>query len=81
MMQIQDRRVGQVSPPVVVSLGKQSRKRIRSLKRGKGKLVDEVNSVVDQVRASFGDGADGKVFVPVVVVYRRKEPKPLGLLR
>ena len=55
-----------------MSLGKGRSKRIRQLKRGRGKLVDEVSRVMEQVRASFGEHADGKVLVPVVLVYRRK---------
>ena len=67
--------------PIVVSLGKESRKRIRQLKRGRGKLMTEVSHVLDQVQASFGEHADGKVFVPVVLVYRRKNRRRLGFWR
>jgi hypothetical protein len=69
----------QTVAPIVVSLGKESRKRIRQLKRGRGKLVDEVAHVMDQVRTSFGDHAEGKVLVPVVLVYRRKRRRGWGL--
>jgi hypothetical protein len=69
----------QTVAPIVVSLGKESRKRIRQLKRGRGKLVDEVAHVLDQVRASFGDHAEGKVLVPVVLVYRRKRRRTWGM--
>ena len=67
--------------PIVVSLGSESRKRIRRLKRGRGKLMDEVSTVMEQVRASFGEHADGKIFVPVVLVYRRKRRRNLGFWR
>ena len=69
----------QTVAPIVVSLGKESRKRIRQLKRGRGKLVDEVAHVMDQVRTSFGDHAEGKVLVPVVLVYRSKRRRGWGL--
>jgi hypothetical protein len=62
----------QAVAPIVVSLGKERRKRIRQLKRGRGKLMDEVAQVVNQVSANFGDRAEGKVLVPVVLVYRQK---------
>jgi Family of unknown function (DUF6200) len=67
--------------PVVVSLGKQRRKRIRQLKRGRGKLMREVAQVLDQVRGSFGDHAEGKLLVPVVLVYRQKRRRSWGLWR
>jgi hypothetical protein len=79
-MQLEDRRTAQMTAPVVVTLGKQSRKRIRQLKRGKGKLINEVSAVVEQVRSTFGQQGDDKVFVPVVLVYRRKPRGGLGLL-
>jgi hypothetical protein len=60
-----------VSPPIVIDLGKQKRKRIKQLKRGRGKLVDRVNEVVAQVRAELGAEAAGKELVPVAVIFRR----------
>jgi hypothetical protein len=58
--------------PIVVDLGKQSRKRIKDLKRGKGKLPAEALETATQVRQSFGDEATGKEFVPIIVVYTKK---------
>jgi hypothetical protein len=73
MQQLADgRATAHVTAPVVVALGKQRKKRIRSLVRGKGRLMDEVQDVIDQVKANFHDGAEGKIFVPIVLVYRRK---------
>jgi uncharacterized protein DUF6200 len=81
-MQLEDRQTAaRATAPIVVSLGKESSKRIRRLKRGRGKLMNEVAHVVDQVRANFGGDADGKIFVPVVLVYQRKRRRPLGLNR
>jgi hypothetical protein len=71
----------QTVSPIVVSLGKQRRKRIRQLKRGRGKLMREVAQVLDQVRGSFGDRAEGKLLVPVVLVYRQKQRRSWGLWR
>jgi hypothetical protein len=80
-MQVEGRQAAsQVAAPIVVSVGKASRKRIRQLKRGRGRLMGEVGDVMDQVRANFGEHADGKIFVPVVLVYRRKNPRRTGLL-
>jgi hypothetical protein len=73
MQQLADgRATAQVTAPVVVALGKQRKQRIRRLVRGKGRLMDEVQDVIEQVRSSFHDGAEGKIFVPIVLVYRRK---------
>ena len=62
----------EVTPPMVVDLGKQRRSRIKDLKRGRGKLMDDVHNVVDRVVAEFGDQANGKQFIPVVIVFRKK---------
>jgi hypothetical protein len=86
-MQLDDRptttttTAARVTAPVVVSLGTEKQKRIRQLKRGRGKLMDEVGQVLEQVRTSFGEHADGKIFVPVVLVYRRKRRRGVGLWR
>lgn len=68
--------------PIVIDLGKASRKRIRALKEGTGELVDDVTEVMDRVRAQLGDDAKDKQLVPVVVIYRRrkKQRKQRGLI-
>ena len=64
MQQLADgRATAQVTAPVVVALGKQRKQRIRRLVRGKGRLMDEVQDVIEQVKSSFHDGAEGKIFV------------------
>lgn len=74
-------------PPIVVDLGKTRRSQIKDLKRGRGKLADEVQDVVARVRDDLGESASGMQFVPVVIIYKRKSKKkkrrglglPLGL--
>ena len=57
--------------PLVIDMGKASRKRLRQLKRGRGKLVGKVMGTLDEIRE--GLGADPEVeLLPVVVIYRRK---------
>jgi hypothetical protein len=68
------------SPPVVVDLGSASAKRIRKLKRGTGKLQNEVQDVMAQIRAEMGVDAAGKHLVPVVVVYSRKKKRARSIL-
>ena len=40
------------SAPMVVDLGKKPRKQIKQLRRGEGKLVDEVGAVLEELRAN-----------------------------
>jgi len=62
-------------PPIVIDLGKVSKKRIRALKDGTGDLIDEIDEVVARVRAELGEEAKSKELVPIVLVYKRKPPK------
>lgn len=69
----------EVSPvdPIVINLGKQRRKRIKDLKRGRGVLMDEVMQTMAQVTGQLGADANGKVLVPVVLIYREKPKRPM----
>jgi hypothetical protein len=69
----------EVMAPIVVSIGKKSKKQIKRLKRGKGRAMNEVMDVVAQVQANLGAQAADKIVVPVVVVYRSK-PRRMGRL-
>lgn len=55
--------------PVVVDLGKKRRRQIRKLRRGQGKLMDEINHLVEELRTS---GSIGATTQPLVVVVRQK---------
>lgn len=61
--------------PIVVDLGKTKRSQVKKLKNGQGKLMEDVQEVLDQVRASLGDKARGVQLVPVVMVYRKKSKR------
>ena len=69
--------------PIVVDLGKVKKKDVKALEEGHGVLLDEVASVVAQVRDGLGSEGDGKTILPVVVLYRRrpKRRKLSSLLR
>ena len=58
--------------PVVIDAGKTKRKRIKELKRGTGKLMAEVLEAVDEVGRGLGKEAEGKVLVPVVLIYKKR---------
>ena len=64
--------------PIVIDMGKQRRKRIKALKRGRGKLMDEVCRVISETQMSLGNEANGKELLPVVVIYRQKRRRKKG---
>jgi len=61
-----------LNAPIILDLGKTSRKNIRELEEGRGRLVGEVQDAMAEVTASLGDQAEGKQLVPVVLIYRKK---------
>ena len=63
----------QVISPVMIKLGKKTRKRVRQLKKGKGKLMNKVANTIDEICANLEDNS-GHV-VPVVVVVEQKRKK------
>ena len=71
---------GKNLPPIVVDLGRVRSKRIRSLKRGEGQLMQEVAEAMETVRGNIGAELEGKTLVPVVIVYERKARRRAGLL-
>jgi len=66
--------------PIIIDLGKEKRKAIKELKRGRGKLMDEVGQAVAEVRASLAENGDAARIVPVVLIYRQKKRRKGGLL-
>lgn len=62
----------EMTQPVIIDLGKQRSKLIKELKKGEGELWDEVFEVADEVKEMLGADADGKVLIPIVMVYREK---------
>ena len=55
--------------PVVVDIGKQKRKQIKQLRQGKGKLLDEINSSIQELRTVGNISATAQ---PVIVIVREK---------
>ena len=71
---------GGATAPVLVDLGKKRRKQIKQLKRGGGPLLAELADVVEQVRIELAGDLDGKILLPVVLIYEKKEARaPFGL--
>ena len=57
------------SPPIVVDLGKRPRKQIKKLTQGRGKLLDEVDTVMQELKIS---GKITGTALPVVIVVKQK---------
>ena len=62
----------EVTQPIIIDLGSQKPGILKDLKKGEGKLWEEVLNVVDEVKEMLGEAADGKVLIPVVMMYRKK---------
>jgi len=65
----------EMTQPVVIDLGKHKSKRIKELKDGEGKLWDDMLAVVEEVKEMLGEDANGKLIIPVVLIYQQR-PKP-----
>ena len=70
----------EMTQPVIIDLGGKKSKYINELKDGEGKLWEEVLDVVDEVKEMLGKEVEGKVLVPVIMIYERKRTlQPLDL--
>ena len=52
--------------PVIVDLGKKRKKAVKSLRRGQGKLMEDVHSAVDELKSSGTVAKDAQVLIVVV---------------
>lgn len=85
--------IGAEYAPVIVDLGKKSKKAIKNLKRGTGDTTLEVQAAIRQARLYLSDADKDKAIVPIVLIYERKAtsksvdlplfrvPTPFDLLR
>lgn len=62
----------EMTQPIVIDLGAQKSGNIKGLKKGKGRLWDEVLNVVDETKEMLGAEADGKILLPVILIYKKK---------
>jgi cellobiose-specific phosphotransferase system component IIA len=69
----------QVISPIIVNAGKKRRKVIKSLKRGRGKLMNEVSQVIEEARSGLSGDTEAKEIVPIVVIYQKKSKRKRGL--
>ena len=61
----------EMTQPIIVDLGRQRASRLADLKEGEGELWDEVLDVIAEVKDMLGAEADGKVLLPVIMIYER----------
>ena len=64
--------------PLVVDMGKKRGKQIKQLREGRGKLMAEVNTLIDELRQA---GSISTSAQPVIIVVRQKRKPgmwPLG---
>jgi hypothetical protein len=72
----------EMTQPIIIDLGKQRSRALKNLKMGEGRLWDEVLDVVEEVKDMLGADADGKVLIPIILLYReRSRPRRLNLDR
>jgi hypothetical protein len=62
------------SAPIVVDMGKKRGKQIKQLREGRGKLMDEVNGLLDELKAA---GSMSPTAQPVIIVVRQKKKMSL----
>jgi hypothetical protein len=63
----------EMTQPIIVDLGKQKAGKLQALKDGEGELWDEVLDVLEEVKDVLGKEADGKLMVPVVIIYEKRQ--------
>ena len=62
----------ELTQPVIIDLGRQKARDLKDLKKGEGKLWDEVLDIVEEIKDQLGDQAQGKILLPVVMIYQNK---------
>ena len=72
--------VSDLTQPIIVDMGKRKARMIRDLKEGEGELWEEVLDVLDETREMLGKDAEGKVLLPIILLYE-KRPRRLRLER
>ena len=65
-----------IEAPIVVNLGKAKRKQIKRLKKGKGRLMEEIQLTVEMYKKE--QAAVGREVVPIVFFCREKSRRVRG---
>lgn len=64
----------EMTQPIIVDLGRQRLSKLKDLKEGEGVLWDEALDVIQEVKEMLGKEAEGKVILPVIMLYEKKTP-------
>lgn len=64
--------------PIIIDLGKHRRKRVKDLRRGTGRLADEVNDCIQELQAAGTISASAQTVV--IVVQQKRKSKSLKSL-
>lgn len=62
----------EMTQPIIIDLGRQKSKKLKALKKGEGPLWEEIFEVVEEVKDLLGEEAEGKLMVPIVMIYEKK---------
>ena len=62
----------EMTQPIIIDLGKQRSRALKKLKEEEGRLWDDVLDIIDEVKELLGTDAEGKVLVPVILIYRER---------
>lgn len=63
--------------PIVVDIGRQRRKRVKQLRQGGGKLMDDVQAAIGELRRT---GSISGTVQPVIVIVREKPRRMRGFM-
>jgi hypothetical protein len=58
--------------PVIIALGKKSKKSIKAMGEGRGRLLEEVSATISDLKSNGTISASAQ---PVIVVVKQKAPK------
>jgi hypothetical protein len=71
----------EMTQPVIIDLGRQKASSLKDLKKGEGKLWEEVLDVAEEVKEMLGTEAEGKVLIPIIMLYKEKSNRRLDIDR
>ena len=69
-----------IPSPIVVDLGRQKAKAVKRLRKGEGKLIDEVNNTINELRMAGTISATAQAVI-VVVREKARNKNVLSMLR
>jgi Family of unknown function (DUF6200) len=72
-----DKEAARKAEAVVIDLGRKSRKDVRDLRKGRGRLMDDVEDAIEELREA---GAISATVQPVIVVVERRLAEREGMV-